>query len=53
MSRNPAWTESIAVGSEEFVRNMTALTGLRRSRLYVEQTPEDLWVLKESREAYA
>jgi putative transposase len=51
MEREPKWTESIAVGSEGFVREIEArIRGRQELRV---QREGDQWVLRECAEAYA
>jgi putative transposase len=51
MTRNPDWTESIAVGSEEFVKNVSQKV-LYRSRLERQESSKGVWTVRESRVPY-
>jgi hypothetical protein len=44
---NPVWTESIAVGSEEFVKGVSHQV-LYCSRLDTQETSEGVWMVRES-----
>jgi putative transposase len=44
--RQAQWTESIAVGSPEFIRQVAGETEWRR-RLKVEELPDQAWILKD------
>jgi putative transposase len=46
LSREARWTESIAVGSESFVRAVESETG-HRVRLSVEHVEADAWTIRE------
>ena len=51
LKREPCWTESLAVGSAEFVRRIEPLILSRRETEIVEEDP-GLWVLKEAEVSY-
>ena len=51
MVRQPCWTESIAVGSESFVRGIEELTQ-RRREMVVEETAPSQWTVREARSDY-
>jgi putative transposase len=51
LKREPCWTESLAVGSPEFVRRIKPLILSRRESEIVEEEP-GLWVLKETEVPY-
>lgn len=51
LSRNPIWTESIAVGGESFVRSIESATGIR-TELVVENDDQNRWLVKEGEVAY-
>jgi putative transposase len=51
LTRNPDWTESIAVGSEEFVKRVSQQV-LYRSRLERQETSEGVWTVRESSVPY-
>jgi hypothetical protein len=46
MGRNPVWTESIAVGSEEFVKHISDQIQTR-IRLKVDEVADGIWVVRE------
>ena len=49
--REPHWTESIAVGSHEFVERFTVLSKSRRNFEFGESA-DGVWYVRESRETY-
>ena len=51
LTRNPDWRESIAVGSEEFVKRVSQQV-LYRSRLERQETSEGVWTVRESSVPY-
>jgi hypothetical protein len=51
LKREPCWTESLAVGSPEFVKRMQPLILSRRETEIVEEEA-GLWVLKEAEAPY-
>lgn len=54
LQRQPRWTESVAVGSEEFVRDADTVLRAQglRMRTLVEETGDGAWVLRESETPY-
>jgi len=52
LEREPWWTESIAVGSEEFIQRVKAQTRYRR-RLDTSQAVDGVWVIREVAPSYA
>lgn len=51
LRREPCWTQSIAVGSESFVKTVGELTASRMELLYQETGPSQ-WTVREGTEAY-
>jgi len=51
LARNPIWTQSIAVGSQSFVKEIESQTQNRRE-LIVESDPSNCWLVKEAEVAY-
>jgi len=49
--REPAWTESVAVGSKDFVGAIEKAT-VHRRRFETEDLGSDAWALRESAEEY-
>lgn len=52
IQREPCWTESIAVGSEAFVKEVGAKTDNRRELYYTEPLPGG-WAVHESKSSYS
>lgn len=50
LERNPAWTESVAVGSKSFVDRVAA--EIRRDRLDFQESSEGIWTVRESSNPY-
>jgi hypothetical protein len=51
LRRDPAWTDSIAVGSESFVKDVAERTR-NRVELDIALTTEGLWTVREQKNAY-
>jgi hypothetical protein len=52
LEREPEWTESIGVGSREFVEEVAGRTGWR-VQLEMRETAEGVWTLREPEAPYA
>lgn len=52
LEREPEWTESIGVGSREFVIDVAEKTSHHRVQLQVRQSESGLWTLREPESSY-
>ncbi len=53
LAREEIWTESIAVGSEAYLKEVVSKIGKKRKRLYMSSTKDGDWFVREGQSIYA